>query len=114
MPLNERERGRLDDMLAAAREARGFLGQVSLEGLKTDSMRLAAIVYKLAVLGEAASRLPEEWRLGHPELPWQQIRGLRNVLIHDYGRIDVEIVYAVLTQNLPGVITTLEHLLEEH
>lgn len=113
MPLSERERGRLDDMLAAAREARAFLGQVSVEGLAADAMRLSAIAYKLTVLGEAASGLPEELRLKHPELPWQRMRGLRNVLIHDYGRIDADIIYAVLTQNLPDIITALEQLLEE-
>jgi uncharacterized protein with HEPN domain len=64
-------------------------------------MRQAAILQKLIVIGEAASRLPDEFRQRHAHIPWQDIIGFRNFAIHEYFSVYWEIVWTTATQDVP-------------
>lgn len=60
-----------------------------------------AVLYNLQVMGEAAKRVPQDYRAAHPEIPWRQMAGLRDVLIHDYEGVDVAQVWMIVEKNLP-------------
>ena len=68
-------------------------------------------MYRLEVIGEAVTRLSEEFRAEHSEIPWRKIVGTRNVLIHAYHRVDLSEVWRVVTQELPDLVVALEALL---
>ncbi len=71
----------------------------------------SAVMYQIGVIGEAASRLSDEFRASHPTVPWRKIVGMRNVLMHAYHRVDLSEVWRVTTQELPSLIVALDALL---
>lgn len=66
----------------------------------------------LEIIGEAASRVPAEQRLQHPDIPWPEIVGLRNRLIHGYDSVDFEILWQIVSDDLPPLIAALEKSLK--
>jgi uncharacterized protein with HEPN domain len=74
---------------------------------------LHAIAWNLTVLGEAARHVPDDVVNAHPAIPWAQIRGMRNHIVHGYDRIDLEIVWTVATAELPPLVPHLENMLQE-
>jgi len=70
-----------------------------------------AVVKDIEIIGEAANQLSSSCRAQAAHLPWQEIIGMRNRLVHAYFEIDVEIVWAVVTQDLPALLPNLERLI---
>ena len=105
------DRIRLQDMLDCARRAHEFASAVTTDAFRTDDMRNLACARCLEILGEAASKVGPDVRESLPEIPWATLRGMRNVLVHDYGRVDVGIVWTTATRDLPPLIARLEDLL---
>ena len=81
---------------------------MTLEQLSTDAKTLAAINYEILVLGEAASRMPEELVLAHPEIPWAQLRGTRNVLVHGYFQLSLATLWETVQRALPALRIVIE------
>ena len=95
------ERLYLSDIVEAADAIAEFLEDVPEEQfLKSDLFRSAAL-QKLTVIGEAASRLPEELCERHPEIPWGDIVGFRNIAVHAYFAVDWSIVWVAATEEAP-------------
>jgi len=69
-------------------------------------------VYHLQVIGEAASKLSDDLVKAHPEVPWSRVVGMRNVLIHDYLAIDVDIVWVAVERDLPLLRPQVQALLK--
>jgi uncharacterized protein with HEPN domain len=98
-------------MLDAARAALSFTSDRTRDDLSEDLMLQFALVRALEIIGEAAARISEPTRTGHPEIPWTAIVGMRNRLVHGYFDVDLEIVWRTATESLPPLILTLESLL---
>lgn len=107
------EQGRVRDMLQACSDI-----QEHSEGL-TQSQFLAskvvyqAVLWNIAVLGEAANKLPDSTVETQLDIPWGAIVGMRNRLVHGYGSIDPDIVWYVVQDAVPTLIPQLEALLSE-
>ncbi|MEP0547012.1 MAG: DUF86 domain-containing protein [Rhodothermales bacterium] len=100
------------DVYQAGQLALDFARDVpSAAALQDDLKTRAAVLHQLLVLGEAVKRLPDSFRAGHPAIPWRQMSGLRDVLIHAYDAVDEEEVWRVLQHDLPTVLAQLEPLL---
>jgi uncharacterized protein with HEPN domain len=102
---------RLRHRLDAARAALSFSSGRTRDDLSADLMLQFALVRAPEIVGEAAARVSEGTRTGHPEIPWTAIVGMRNRLIHGYFDVDLEIVWRTATELLPALIVTLEALL---
>ena len=100
----------LRHMLDHAREAVSFIQNRSRSDLDTDRLLSLALVRLAEVVGEAAARVSKARRRQHSEIPWSQIVGLRNRLIHGYDTIDFDILWQILTVDLPAMIATLEKI----
>jgi len=74
----------LEDILEAIRWIEQFVAGLTLDQFKADRKTLDAVVRNLEVVGEAVKKVPPEVRDKHPEVPWQRIAGLRDILIHHY------------------------------
>ncbi len=111
MPPDAREAACLQDMLDAAREARELVSGVTLEAFLQEGMRRRALERTLELVGEAARRVSPEFRANHPEIPWRGIIGTRNVLAHEYGRVNQELIFRAGSEGAPRLVATLEGIL---
>ena len=78
-----------------------------------DELVQTWVIHHLEIIGEAARAIPQEFRRVHPEIPWGQISGMRNILIHIYFGIDRNIVWAVVERDLPILKKSIDALLDE-
>lgn len=101
---------RLRHMLDAAREALGFAAGRSRADLDSDRMLVLSLVKSIEIIGEAASRVSEETRRQHAALPWIDIVGMRNRLIHAYYDVDLDRGWDTLNADLPPLVTELEKI----
>ena len=107
MPLEERDKAYLWDMLDAASAVEEFVrGKTYAEYLSNRMMR-GAVERHIEIIGEAAGRISEAGRLAHPEIPWRAIVGQRNVLAHEYDEVLHEAIWAVATRRVPELTTAL-------
>ena len=97
----------LRHMLDHAREAVSLAQGRTREDLDKDRLLNLALVRLLEIIGEAAGRVPQEVCARHMEIPWLQIVSLRNRLIHGYDSVDFDILWQIVTSDLPPLITAL-------
>jgi len=74
---------------------------VSFDDFSNNEMMLAAVVRELEIIGEAAGKLSKNFKSEHPEIPWADIVGMRNRLIHEYFSVDVKLVWQTSQKNVP-------------
>jgi uncharacterized protein with HEPN domain len=102
----------LDDILEAIGRIRRHVGQMDFAASKTDEKTVDAVIRNLEVIGEAARNVPEPLRQGCPETEWCKIVALRNILIHDYFGINLEIIWDIVQHKLDDLEATCRRLLE--
>jgi uncharacterized protein with HEPN domain len=100
-------------MLDHAREAVTLVRGKSRADVDDDRLLELALVRLLEVIGEAASRVPDEDRTRYTGIPWPQIVGLRNRLIHGYDAVDMDILWQIIEYDLPPLIAALETILSQ-
>lgn len=98
-------------MSDAAREAAGFVAKRVLLDLHTDRQLTLALVKEIEIIGEAAARLPDETRAAIPGIPWADVIGMRNRLVHVYFDIDLERLWDTVQQDLPLLAKELDLVL---
>jgi uncharacterized protein with HEPN domain len=105
------DRIRLQHMLDAAREAFGFAWGKTRDALRSDRMFAFSSLYLLLTVGEAAARVSAETRARYPAIPWVEVVGMRNHLVHGYDQIEYDTVWRALTEDLPPLVAELERIL---
>ena len=98
------------DMLLAAREARKFADDLTFTAFEHSRMAQLAILKAVEIVGEAASRVSTERKEAHPEIPWSEIVGMRNRLVHGYFNINLQRVWETVQEDIPPLISQLEAL----
>ncbi len=96
------------DMLDSARTVRRYLTAVTREQFLANSEKQDAVLRRFEIIGEAASRLSGETQALFPTLPFRSMRGMRNIIAHDYGAVDLDQVWKTAEADIDGVIDTLE------
>jgi uncharacterized protein with HEPN domain len=110
MRPEELDAARLWDMLTYAKELRHSMSGVSFSSYLADSDRRMATERRLEIIGEAARNVSRAFQEAHPEIAWRPIIGLRNVLAHEYGEIKQEMIFRIVTNQIPSLIALLEPL----
>jgi uncharacterized protein with HEPN domain len=103
---------RLRDIIQSAELARQHASDLSAKGLATAASRRDAALFRLVVICEAATKLPVEVQALAPEIDWPSIRGMRNILVHDYWQIDLEIVVEAIAADLPPLTAAVRRLID--
>jgi uncharacterized protein with HEPN domain len=106
-----RDNESLIDIERAARRVLRYTDNISRVELEMNDEKLSAILYQIAVIGEATKRLSQDLRQQHPEIPWREIAGMRDMLIHKYDQVDFDVIWDVVESKLPQLLTLLEPLL---
>ena len=102
---------RLRHMLDATKEAVELAVGKSKHDIETERTLNLSLMRLIEVVGEAASRVSPEGRDKYSSIPWHQIIGMRNRLIHGYDDVDFEILYKTVTEDIPPLITQLEKVI---
>lgn len=110
----DRDAALLWDMLQACHDIRIFTQHVGLKKFIGDRKLCLAVERSLEILGEAAGRVSTAFCRAHPEIPWKQIKGLRNIIAHEYGRIDHSIIHRTVTDDIPKLLPVLKSFLIEN
>jgi uncharacterized protein with HEPN domain len=108
-----RDSAALLDIAQAGQRAIQFAQGLSREQLASDVMRQSAILYQMTIVGEATKRLSREYREQHPEIPWNQMAGMRDIISHQYDRLDLDVVWEVIQQDLPELLAMVTPLLPQ-
>lgn len=101
---------RLQDILNEIEEIQLMVTDLSFDQFCSDRRTLKATLYGLAVIGEAAASLLPDVAELYPQIPWRQIRGMRNVTVHEYFQVDLEIIWETIQVDLPDLHAALKEL----
>ncbi len=104
----QRDRVYLVDILVAARLALEYVQQTTEPDFLANTQLQDSVIRRIEIIGEAARRLSPRTRDSLPDIPWNEIIGMRNFVAHEYDDIDFRIVWDTLQEDLPGLIASLE------
>ena len=109
--MSKRNPGLLvEDILESCHKIMDYTKNISFEEFIADTKTIDAVVRNFEIIGEAANRLPEEFKDLHQNIDWFRIRGFRNRIVHDYFGIDYSIVWQIKETYLLQLIKNLEKL----
>jgi uncharacterized protein with HEPN domain len=103
----------LDDILDAIQQIRSYVEGLDEKAFGLDRKTQDAVIRNLEIIGEAAGNLPEEIQKASPDIDWRKIKGLRNILIHEYFGINLPIVWDVIQNKLGPLDAVCRKLLEK-
>ena len=97
----------ISDILDSAHKILAYTDGLTFEAFTKDSKTVDAVIRNFEIIGEAANRLPEDFKELFPEIDWHRIRGFRNRIVHDYFGIDYSIVWVIKETFLPHLIAQI-------
>jgi uncharacterized protein with HEPN domain len=102
----------LEDMLESMHRIIDYTEDISFKEFQDSNLILDAVVRNLEIIGEAANNIPESIKKKYPKLPWRQMIGLRNFVVHEYFGIDYENIWKIITDDLPDNIQDLKEIID--
>src|SRR5260221_14183308 len=99
------------DILHSANLILEFMYKIDYEAFLEDPMRQDAVVRRTEIIGEATKRLSQQFRDDHPEIPWKDMAGMRDKVIHRYDELDFEKIWDVIQKDIPALIAQIEPLI---
>ena len=107
----QRDIGYFSDILDSARLAVEYLEKISYEEFIKSTAIQDAVIRRIEIIGEAANRISEQSRKKYDHLPWTEMKGMRNLLIHEYDEIDLKEVWNTVKNDLPALLKEIEKIL---
>jgi uncharacterized protein with HEPN domain len=101
------------DIIESGNKILQYTAGMSFDTFVEDGKTVDAVVRNFEIIGEAANRLPDDFKDLYPDIDWHRIRGFRNRIVHDYFGIDFEIVWTIKETFLPNMISTLKSITYE-
>ncbi|OQZ02910.1 MAG: hypothetical protein B6D34_08615 [Candidatus Brocadia sp. UTAMX1] len=108
----QRDRAYMLDIIEAAKLAVSYIENKRKEDFLNDIQCQDAVIRRLEIIGEAARRITDETMTAFPSLPWREMIGIRNIMIHEYDDVDLDIVFKTVQKDLPSLIKSLEEILK--
>ena len=105
---------RIEDILEASSRIVEYVGDLNEEGFKEDSRTVDAVIRNLTVIGEAVRHIPEEITKRYPQTPWTEMRGIRNIVVHEYFGVSVTIIWKTVQDDIPSLIPLLQEILKDN
>jgi uncharacterized protein with HEPN domain len=102
----------LNDILESLKKIKKYTDGMTFEDFLKDDKTIDACVRNFEIIGEVSSKIDEDFKLLHPEIEWNRMKGLRNRLIHDYSGIDYELVWNVISEYLDDLENQIQKILK--
>ena len=102
----------LKDILRAIESIETFTAGIDFDTFRADDKTASAVIRKLEIIGEAVKQIPEEVRERYPDIPWKQVAGMRDKLIHFYFGVDPALIWQTIDKRLPPLKATIRKMLE--
>jgi uncharacterized protein with HEPN domain len=93
----------LDDILDAIKKIKTYTRNMGFSEFKKDSKTVDAVIRNFEIIGEAAKQIPSEIKKKYPQIPWKQMAGMRNKVIHEYSGIELEVVWKTIEEDFPDL-----------
>jgi len=103
----------LQDMLEASAKALQFVRDIDFQAFSKNEEKVFAVIRALEIIGEAAKNIPKSIRGRYQEIPWEDIVGMRNKVIHGYFGVDIEVIWKTVQEDLPFLQATLTRIFED-
>ena len=104
----------LGDIKDAVAKAQKFLAGMTYEQFAADEKTAFAVVRCLEILGEAARKIPESIRTRYPQVPWREMTGMRDILIHDYFGVNLRVVWNTVQNDLPPLNPQIDQIIADN
>ena len=105
---------RIEDILEAVHNIRTYTEGMDYPTWCKDKKTIDAVIRNFEIIGEAANHIPADVQSHYPHIPWQQMRGIRNILIHEYFGVDEEVIWEAIQNDIPALKEMLGQLLENY
>ena len=102
---------RIEDILDAATRIARYIDGKDLSAFVSDDLTLDAVSRCFGIIGEAATHIPDDVTAAHPEIPWAEMRGMRNIVVHEYFGVTNETLWKTASEDLPTIVNPLRGLL---
>ncbi|NCR17233.1 MAG: DUF86 domain-containing protein [Microcystis aeruginosa LL13-03] len=99
------------DIVNAIRRILRYTDGISQSELEINDEKLSAILYQITIIGEATKRLSVIFRQQHPEIPWREMAGMRDVIVHKYDQLDLDVVWDIVENKLTELLKAIAPLL---
>jgi len=103
----------IDDIIEAINKIERYTKDMDFSKFSENELVLDAVIRNLEIIGEASTHIPEKIREKYSNLPWKRIIGLRNIAIHGYFKIDLSLIWAIITKNIPLTKDTILKIQKE-
>lgn len=103
----------LQDILTAAEHAQNFVDGLEFAAFQDDVEKVYAVTRAFEIIGEASRKIPPEIQKQYPQLPWSEMIGMRNVLIHDYVGVDEAVLWRTIQEDLPALCEIIKLVLAD-
>ena len=100
----------IDHILVCIENIQNYTKGIDREGFLSNPLLQDAVIRNLEVIGEASKNIPQNFRNKHLHIPWRQIAGMRDVLIHDYMKADIDAVWTTIEEHLPTLKIQLNEI----
>ncbi|MFH1504219.1 MAG: DUF86 domain-containing protein [Candidatus Omnitrophota bacterium] len=103
----------IEDILVAMNKIEEYIKELSYEDFAEKEMVEDAVIRKIEIIGEAAKNVPENIKAKYKNIPWKKMAGLRDITIHEYFGVDLDIVWEIITKNIPETKADIQEVLED-
>lgn len=102
----------LEDILEASQKIILYTSGMSFDDFIADDKTIDAVVRNFEIIGEAANRIPDDFKSDHPEIEWRRMTGLRNRIIHEYFGVDYTTVWKIKEENVPELADFIQRIID--
>lgn len=102
----------LNDITEHANHAENFIRGVDLDGFRSNLEKIFAVTHALEIIGEAANHLSPQFRSRYPHIPWEDIIGMRHIVVHGYFGVDIDVIWRTAKEDVPVLQQQIQQILD--